>query len=52
MNAKPANSRAKPIVLCILDGWGYRAEKTDNAIAQARTPTWTRWMTRRTGTSS
>ncbi|MBI4250518.1 2,3-bisphosphoglycerate-independent phosphoglycerate mutase [Candidatus Uhrbacteria bacterium] len=27
-----------PIVLVVLDGWGYRAEKTHNAIAQARTP--------------
>lgn len=28
----------KPIVLVVLDGWGYRAEKTHNAISQARTP--------------
>lgn len=27
-----------PLVLVILDGFGYRAEKKDNAIAQARTP--------------
>jgi len=43
----PPNSafhRPKPLVLCILDGWGYRAERTDNAIAQARVPTWNRWM--------
>src|ERR1700734_3650426 len=29
---------AKPIVLTILDGWGYRAETHGNAIALARKP--------------
>ena len=29
---------AKPIVLTILDGWGYRAETHGNAIAMARKP--------------
>jgi 2,3-bisphosphoglycerate-independent phosphoglycerate mutase len=29
---------AKPIVLTILDGWGYRADTHGNAIAQARKP--------------
>src|ERR1700753_4397665 len=28
----------KPLVLAILDGWGYRAETAANAIAQARKP--------------
>lgn len=28
----------KPLVLMILDGWGYREDKDANAIAQARTP--------------
>jgi 2,3-bisphosphoglycerate-independent phosphoglycerate mutase len=32
------------MVLCILDGWGYRAERTDNALAQAHVPTWNAWM--------
>jgi 2,3-bisphosphoglycerate-independent phosphoglycerate mutase len=32
----------RPVVLCILDGWGWRDEETDNAIAQARTPVWDR----------
>ena len=27
-----------PVVLVILDGWGYRPEKEDNAIAMAKTP--------------
>lgn len=33
-------SRKKPHVLIILDGWGYRTEPEDNAIYQANTPTW------------
>ena len=34
-------SRPKPLVLTILDGWGYRAEPREgNAIAQARKPTY------------
>jgi 2,3-bisphosphoglycerate-independent phosphoglycerate mutase len=31
-------------VLCILDGWGLRAERAWNAIAQANLPTWNRLM--------
>ncbi len=27
-----------PVVLAILDGWGYREDKSDNAIKSARTP--------------
>ncbi len=34
--------RPSPVVLCILDGWGYRAEREDNAVAQARLPVWNR----------
>lgn len=30
----------KPVVLLILDGWGYRAERADNAIALANLPAW------------
>lgn len=33
-------TRQKPIVLCVLDGWGYRAEKKDNAIETGHTPVW------------
>ena len=32
--------RPKPIVLTVLDGWGYRAETKGNAIAMARKPTY------------
>jgi 2,3-bisphosphoglycerate-independent phosphoglycerate mutase len=31
-------TRPKPIVLTVLDGWGYRAETKGNAIALARKP--------------
>ena len=34
--------RKKPVVLCILDGWGERAETGHNAVALAHTPTWDR----------
>jgi 2,3-bisphosphoglycerate-independent phosphoglycerate mutase len=33
-------NRPKPIVLTVLDGWGYRAETEGNAIALARKPTY------------
>ena len=33
--------RPKPVVLIILDGWGYRAEREANAIALAHTPNYT-----------
>jgi 2,3-bisphosphoglycerate-independent phosphoglycerate mutase len=34
--------RPKPIVLTVLDGWGYRAESSGNAIALARKPNYDR----------
>lgn len=37
-------SRPKPLVLIILDGWGYRAETNANAIALARKPTYDRLL--------
>src|SRR6185437_3828478 len=33
-------SRPRPVVLCILDGWGCRGERADNAILAASTPNW------------
>jgi 2,3-bisphosphoglycerate-independent phosphoglycerate mutase len=30
----------KPLVLIVLDGWGYREDTQYNAIAAARKPTW------------
>jgi 2,3-bisphosphoglycerate-independent phosphoglycerate mutase len=39
-----------PVVLVVLDGWGYRAEREGNAIALANTPTWDALVARRPGT--
>src|SRR5882757_1736083 len=38
------NSRPRPAVLCVLDGWGYRSNGPDNAIAAARHPHFQRMM--------
>jgi 2,3-bisphosphoglycerate-independent phosphoglycerate mutase len=39
-------NRPKPVVLIILDGFGYSETKDHNAIAHAKTPTWTKlWNT-------
>ena len=35
--------KSKPLVLMILDGWGYRKENLHNAIASANTPQWDEW---------
>ena len=34
----------RPVVLCVFDGWGYRPETDDNAIALAATPAFDRLM--------
>jgi 2,3-bisphosphoglycerate-independent phosphoglycerate mutase len=41
-----SQSRPAPVVLLVLDGWGYRAEKEGNAIAMANVPTWDRLWAR------
>jgi 2,3-bisphosphoglycerate-independent phosphoglycerate mutase len=38
--------RPKPIVLTVLDGWGFRAEMKGNAIALARKPAYDELMTK------
>ncbi len=38
MNATTSNTTVKPVLLLILDGFGYREETQDNAIAAARKP--------------
>ena len=40
------SSRPAPVVLLVLDGWGYRAEREGNAIAMANVPTWDRLWAR------
>ncbi len=37
-------TRPRPVILCILDGWGYRTEPEGNAIALARTPVYDRLL--------
>lgn len=44
MSVPAATASLKPFVLCILDGWGHREERTDNAIALANTPNWDRFL--------
>ena len=34
--------RRRPVMLVILDGWGWRDDPADNAIRQAKTPTFDR----------
>lgn len=38
MSSNASHIIRRPVVLTILDGWGYRAETHGNAIAQARKP--------------
>ena len=38
MNSMSKNSRPRPVVLCILDGWGHREARDHNAIRLGRTP--------------
>ena len=38
----PAVKRPRPVVLCILDGWGHRDDGPANAIAGADNPVWKR----------
>eukprot|EP01034_Spumella_vulgaris_P016236 gene16236-20742_t len=33
---------SRPVLLCILDGWGHRPERANNAILGARTPNFDR----------
>src|ERR1700741_2943070 len=42
--------RAKPIVLTVLDGWGYRAGTKGNAVALARKPTYDELLSKFPGT--
>jgi 2,3-bisphosphoglycerate-independent phosphoglycerate mutase len=37
-------TRPRPVVLCVLDGWGQRMERADNSILLASTPNWSRFM--------
>ncbi len=38
--------RPRPVLLCILDGWGYRADAPDNATTRGHAPVfWNAWET-------
>ena len=37
-------NRKKPVLLCILDGWGYNPNKAENAIETSNTPNWHRML--------
>ena len=41
-----STARPKPVVLLILDGWGHREEREDNALALAELPNWRRLLAR------
>ncbi len=40
----PDTKPPRPVMLVILDGWGWREERADNAIRQAKTPSFDRLM--------
>jgi len=42
--AVPPSPRPRPAILCILDGWGWRPQTQDNAIAAAKTPNYSRLL--------
>ena len=46
-STSPSTPVYRPVVLCILDGWGHRTETDNNAIAAADTPVWDRFMAER-----
>src|SRR4051794_31851853 len=37
-----AKQKRRPVMLVVLDGWGWREEKADNAVRQANTPAFDR----------
>lgn len=44
MSTSSTQSPKKTTVLLILDGWGHREDKADNAILNAQLPTWDRLL--------
>src|ERR1700704_4733039 len=41
-----SKQKRRPVMLVVLDGWGWREEAADNAVRQAKTPTFDRlWTT-------
>jgi 2,3-bisphosphoglycerate-independent phosphoglycerate mutase len=46
LNAMGSLVRPRPLVLCLLDGWGERGAAPDNAMSRAHLPVWHRLMAR------
>jgi 2,3-bisphosphoglycerate-independent phosphoglycerate mutase len=44
MTETPRQQRPRPAVLCILDGWGWRPDASDNAITQAKPENYNRML--------
>ncbi|RED51272.1 2,3-bisphosphoglycerate-independent phosphoglycerate mutase [Aestuariispira insulae] len=42
MTEKNISAAPRPVMLCILDGWGDRQDRHNNAVALANTPNWDR----------
>ncbi|SVD67823.1 uncharacterized protein METZ01_LOCUS420677, partial [marine metagenome] len=42
VSSEISNSGKGPVILCVLDGWGWRSETSENAIALAKTPNFDR----------
>ncbi len=42
MSLSSPAARPRPVVLCVLDGWGVRPASDDNAVTRAATPVWHR----------
>lgn len=38
------NSRPRPVVLCVLDGWGVRPDAPDNAVTRAHAPNYRSYL--------
>src|SRR5437773_1486598 len=41
-NQELVMQQRRPVMLVVLDGWGWREERADNAVRQARTPAFDR----------
>src|SRR5919197_1089643 len=42
---KPSPQKRRPVMLVVLDGFGWREDEADNAVRQARTPTFDKLWT-------
>ncbi|GLQ07876.1 2,3-bisphosphoglycerate-independent phosphoglycerate mutase [Sneathiella chinensis] len=47
MSTQTPVQEKRPVLLCILDGWGHRTDAADNAILRGNTPNWDRMVATR-----